>query len=404
MKPNGGILRRQYLRLLLNKKDSVDIVKVITGMRRCGKSTLLRQYRDCLVSDGIDPGDIIYLEFDGLVDDDFLDAKKLFGYLKRETEGRRTYLLLDEIQNVDRWELLLRSLMKECDTDICITGSNAHMLSSELATSLSGRAVEISMLPLSFGEYLELNGVTDGYDRQLTTYIQRGAMPILSNAYSDRDANDILEGIYNTVIVNDIVNRGKDTVRNGPALERLVRFLFSACGSIVSPNSISKQLGYRESKTVDYYLGLLEEAFIVYRADRYDLKGNRIFQNLCKYYCTDTGMRNAVLKSKKGTDIGHLLENVVYLELRRRGYRVFVGIMGKTEVDFVAENESGRLYFQVTESMLSGDVRERELRPLKLIRDNYPKAVISADTVNIGDFDGIRHINVVDFLLGKDGV
>ncbi|MDR1690524.1 MAG: ATP-binding protein [Candidatus Methanoplasma sp.] len=397
------ILRKQYLDTLIRLKDNTKFIKIITGIRRCGKSTLMLQFADYLKSAGINENDIFHIDLELYNNRDLLSADSLHEFLESNLTGRRTYLMIDEIQKINGWESVIRSAMSEFDTDIYITGSNAYMLSSELATLLSGRCVEVKMLPLSFSEFIELNGYSrdDVGESELMLYLSRGSFPMISKEDSQESITDYLEGVYNTVIMKDIITRKKDSVRNGPLLERLVKYLFSTCGSPVSPFSISRQLGYKDSNTVDSYLRMLEETFIVYRAERYDLKGKKILMNVCKYYCTDTGMRNAVLGAA-GTDIGHLLENIVYLELLRRGFKVYVGVNGDKEIDFVAKRASETRYYQVTQSMASPDVEEREVSSLLSFKDNYPKTILSLDRFIIGGYSGIEHVNIIDFLLGKD--
>ncbi|MDR3283475.1 MAG: ATP-binding protein [Candidatus Methanoplasma sp.] len=399
------LVGRSYLQKLISKKDSTDIIKIVTGVRRCGKSTLLKQYSEYLTSSGVSADDIFYVNLELHGNSRLRDSDAFYSFLRKNLIGRRTYLMVDEVQLMDGWEAAVNSALAEFDADIYLTGSNAYMLSTELSTLISGRYVEIGMLPLSFAEFLDLNGIDPekADDGHLALYVSRGSMPSILPSDTDVDVRDKLEGIYNTVVAKDIIFRKKDSMRNGPVLERLVRFIFSTCGSMVSPNSISKELGYSESKTVDSYLSMLEEALIVYRADRYDLVGKKMLHSVCKYYCVDTGMRNAVL-STHGADLGRMLENVVYLELRRRGYSVSVGVMHNgVEVDFVAVRGGDTAYFQVTLSMADERVRERELRSLAAIRDNHPKTVLSADRLIVGGYDGIEHKNVIDFLLDRTG-
>ncbi|MCL1979175.1 MAG: ATP-binding protein [Methanomassiliicoccaceae archaeon] len=398
-----AVIRQQYLDRLIEEKDDTKFIKVITGIRRCGKSTLMNQYADYLISSGINKNDVFHIDLDLYENRELLTADSLHDFLKANLPGRRTYLLIDEIQKIDGWEAVMRSAMSEFDTDIYLTGSNAYMLSSELATLLSGRCIEIMMLPLSFSEFIELNGYDKNKagEEHLTEYLLRGSFPLIDRDDSQETIRYKLEGVYNTVVVKDIINRKKGSLRNGPLLDRLARFVFSSCGSPVSPSSIAKQLGHKEDTTIDSYLKLLEEAFIFYRADRYDLKGKRILQNISKYYCTDTGMRNVVLGTS-GDDTGHLLENIVFLELLRRGFDVYVGVRGDNEIDFVAKNGSEVRYYQVTQSMASPEVREREIRTLLSFKDNHPKTILSLDRLIVGDYKGIKHLNIIDFLLGKE--
>jgi predicted AAA+ superfamily ATPase len=328
--------------------------------------------------------------------------------------GSKTYLLFDELQAVTDWEEAIESFRLDFDVDIYITGSNAYMLSSEFSTLLSGRYVEIRMLPLSFQEFLLFYDFTTDVtiDEKFQRFLQFGGMPALRQfQFNEARIFEVLEGIYNTVILRDVLERNQ--AADGALLHKLVLFLCGNIGSITSPNNIGNVLSdegdiqniKRNSgkgiagKTVDRYIRMLKNAFVFYPVSRYDIKGKQLLKTLEKNYIVDMGFRNMLL-GYRDANRGFILENVVYLELLRRDYRVYIGKVGDTEIDFVAEKPSEKLYIQVTESMLSESVRERELRPLLSIRDNYEKIVLSLDRSYITSYNGIKALNVIDFLLG----
>jgi len=399
--------RNAYLEQLIRAKDKPQI-KVITGVRRSGKSTLLDLFADYLRQSGIGDSAIIEINFELMAFDEIRDYKQLYELIeKRRQKGARTYLLLDEIGRVEEWEKAVAGLQadKKADVDIYITVSNATLLSSELSTLLGGRYLEIRMQPLAFSEYLEFlendhinNSVEDAY----YDYTKYGGFPgIFDMGADERLIESFLEGIYHSILIKDVAAR--NAVRDIDLLERIVRFVAANIGNPLSTRKVSDyliSLGRKASQeTVDNYLSMLAEAFIIYKARNFDIKGKRHLVNLGKYYFVDIGLRN-FLSGSRGEAAGSVLENQVFLELLFRGYRVSVGKLGDLEVDFVCEKNGLLSYYQVTTSMADDAVRERELRPLRLIRDNYPKYVISTDKTPLSDFDGVTHLNIIEFLRG----
>jgi len=395
--------RDLYLNKLIAFKD-ITLIKVITGMRRCGKSTLLELFNRYLLKSNVSPNNIIRMNFESLEFDYIKSYKDLYLYVKeRVIKSEKTYILLDEIQQVEYWEKAVNSFLVDFDVDIYITGSNAYLLSSELSTLLSGRYVEIKMLPLSFKEYLDFNEYKAGEDKSeyFNSYLEFGGLPAITDI-KDRPETikPFLSGIYNTVIMKDVVQR--NAVRDAALLENVMRFVASNIGSPVSTKKISDYLtsaGRKTSSdTIDNYLKMLESAFIIYKANRYDLKGKLHLKTLEKYYIVDTGIRNELL-GFRNVDYGHILENVVYLELLRRGYEVYVGKVGTLEVDFVATKADKKVYYQVSATILTEETKERELRPLRSIQDHYEKVMLTMDKTFIKDYNGIKNINIIEFLL-----
>lgn len=404
--------RKEYLAELVGWKDE-QVIKVVTGIRRCGKSTLLAQYQDWLRVNGVTDAQIVSVNFEELEYEELLDYKKLYAYLKeRLVAGRTTYIFLDEIQKVADFEKVVDSLYVKPDVDIYITGSNAYMLSGDLATLLTGRYVEIKMLPLSLKEFLTITELDA--DRGFAEYLQCGGLPYV--ARMDRTMEKVetyLEGIYNTVIVKDIEDRqarkesepSKRKVTDIALLKSIAKYLASVVGSPVSVRSITDYLissGRKVSpNTVDDYVDALTESFIFYPAERFDIVGKQLLKINKKFYVVDLGLRNHILP-RRNYDLGFSLENVVYFELLRRGYKVMIGKLGNTEVDFVAEKQGEYTYYQVTADMTAQETFEREMRPLTLIRDNYEKIILTADHLTVGNYNGIRVKNLVDWLLEKD--
>ena len=396
------IKRELYLKKLLSLKDQ-PIIKVLTGMRRAGKSTLLDLLEEAFMAAGVPKAQIIHLNFEWMALDEIRDDHQLYALLQERMRGQQTvYLLLDEIQLVEHWERAVNSLFAERRADIYLTGSNAKLLSSEIATLLAGRYALIEVYPLSFREYLMfLPEAEREADAAFQRYLQYGGLPIVPGMPQDEDLiQTVLSGIYNTVLMKDIVQR--NAVRDPDLLERIVRFLTAHVGSAVSTSKISGYLTSQGRKTspttIDNYLKMLSDAFIFYRAERYDIKGKQYLKTQEKYYIVDIGLRNALL-GFHGGDYGHILENIVYLELRRRGYEVGVGKLGTLEVDFVATKPGRKVYYQVSASILDETTRARELAPLRKIPDQYEKVILTMDRTFVKDFDGIRNVNIIDFLL-----
>lgn len=394
--------RDLYLDKLIKFKDK-QFIKVITGIRRCGKSTLLKLFREYLLKFDVSEKQIIYINFESIQFDDIKDYKLLYEYIKEHLAAKsRTYLLLDEIQEVIHWEKAVNSFLVDLNVDIYITGSNAWLLSSELSTLLSGRYVEIKMLPLSFKEYMQfIEKPSNNIEEDFQLYLRYGGLPPIIELNNNLDMiQPFLSGIYNTVLMKDIVQR--NTVRDAALLDNLVHFLADNIGNSISTKKISDYLTSAGRKTtpatIDNYLQMLEKAFIFYKASRYDIKGKLYLKTQEKYYIVDTGIRNNLL-GLRNMDYGHILENIVYLELLRRGFDVYIGKIGNMEVDFIATKTNKKVYYQVSASILDEKTKERELRSLMNIPDQYDKILLTMDKPYVEDFDGIKWINIIDFLL-----
>ena len=393
------VQRKQYMEKLKKLKDK-KIIKVITGIRRCGKSTLLLLFRQYLKECGVEDAQIVAVNFEDVASEPLLDYKKLHQYVTdRLVPGKMTYVFLDEVQNVRQFQKAVDSLFIKDHVDLYITGSNANILSGELATLLSGRYIEISMLPLSFAEYFELIG---GDKRNAwNAYYRNGGFPYAAAIEDEDIRKDYIAGIYNTVLLKDIVTRKR--ISDIPLLETVIKFLFDNIGNIVSSKKISDSLTSYGRKTtsvtVENYIDALTEAFVLYKAGRYDVKGKQYLKSLEKYYLVDISLRRLLL-GDKNTDIGHILENIVYLELIRRGYAVTIGKVDDKEIDFIAETGGDKIYYQVSASILDPATFAREIEPLKKANDHYPKFILSMDEIPMGE-DGIKQVNIVDFLLEK---
>jgi predicted AAA+ superfamily ATPase len=405
------IPRDTYMNRLLSFKDK-DMVKIVTGIRRCGKSTLLDMFADRLTDFGVTEDRIIRLNFESLQYEYIKDYRALY----KEVAGRaaktgKVYVILDEVQMVSGWPRAVNSFRVDFDADIYITGSNAYLLSSDFATLLSGRYVEIKMLPLSFREYLAFNdfGPGIGDDQKFESYLKYGGMPIVSRYdFRQNDINVALEGIYSSVILRDVVERHK--IADQALLRKLILFMADNIGNLTSPNNIGNVLVHEgdldsakrkknpAGKTISSYIGALEKAYVFYSVGRYDIKGKQYLKTQGKYYMVDTGIRNMLL-GYRDVDRGHILENVAYFELLRRGYTVSIGKTGDREVDFVAVGPDEKIYCQVTETMAGETTRERELAPLRDIDDNYEKVVLSMDRSFISSYEGINTKNLVDWML-----
>ncbi|WP_146552587.1 ATP-binding protein [Rummeliibacillus sp. SL167] len=404
------INRPEYLQQLIQHKD-VDLVKIVTGIRRCGKSSLLDLFHQYLKEINVPDSNIIHINLESLRYRNLTDYLTFYDdvSVRIPTEGK-TYLIFDELQAVEHWEKAIESFRIDFDVDIYITGSNAYLLSTEFSTLLSGRYVEIRMLPLSFKEFLTFYEFETAMtmEEKFQKYLQFGGMPILREyKFDEARSNQALEGIYSTVVLRDILQRNNKADQN--MLQKIVLFLCSNIGSITSPNRIGNVLSNEgdiqngkgknvAGKTVDKYISMLHSAFIFYSVGRYDIKGKQLLKTLGKNYIIDLGFRN-ILLGYRDADRGHILENIIFLELIRRDYRVYIGKVGETEVDFVAEKPNDKLYIQVTESMQSPETRERELRPLRMIADNYEKIVLSMDRNYITSYEGIKSLNLIDWLL-----
>lgn len=389
-----NIIREDYLATLHSAKDMPSTVKVLTGMRRTGKTTVLEQYLHRLLSDGIDEKMIFHMNLDLQVkepDIEWLEAQ-IAPVLKKQ--GMH-YILIDEIQDVNGWERLVSMLVARGDCDIYITGSNSRMLSSELSTKLSGRYIEIDILPLSFREYLQMHP-GDEYQR-LSEFMKCGSLPMIDPDRGDDICRYQSEGVFNTVMMKDVLTRISGNSRR---LESICRFLYSNIGNITNPDRISEAVGIPKD-TVYKYLDEIVSAHLFYHADRYDITGKKYLSSKGKYYATDLGMRSVLLNPGDLTDMSRPLENIVYFELLRRGYKVAVGSYRDSEIDFTAMDAKGITYYQVTQTMLSEDTKTMELKSLERIDDNYRKIVLTADRLGLGSYEGIDVINIVDWLCGR---
>lgn len=402
------INRDNYLSILKNFKDQ-QIIKVITGIRRCGKSTLLEIYQDYLRNNGIKEEQIISINFENADYEELLDRKKLHKYIKDKLViGEKTYVFLDEVQNVSEFEKTVDSLFINKDVDLYITGSNAYLLSSELATLLTGRYVEIKMLPLSFKEYVSAFADKTDISRKFRDYLRYSSFPQAIELYKINPLNItmFLDGIYNTVLFKDVMQRKNITDRN--ILERVTKYLYDNIGNRTSIKSITDNIegieGKKSYNTIANYVDALMDSYLVFKAGRYDIKGKEFLKTQEKYYVVDIGLGYYMLGQSSGRDMGHILENVVYLELLRRGYNVYIGKYDDLEVDFVAKKPENTVYYQVAltirgENDKANGILDRELMPLKRIDDNYPKYILTLDDDLDADFDGIKKINVLDWLL-----
>lgn len=398
------ISRDNYLQRLKAFKDN-KLIKVITGIRRCGKSTLLELFKEYLKGEGVSDDNIIHINLELMKYDDVRDYKTFYNLITEKIKNNdRCYLLIDEIQQVDKWEKAINSMNVEFNVDIYITGSNAYLLSSEISTLLSGRYVEIKMLPLSFKEYLEFDHLPHDWtlEDKFNQYLKFGSLPAVPTLPQDNTTiNEFLLGIYNTVIVKDVISR--NNIKDIGLLEQIVKYVVVNTGNIISANKISGYISSQgrgettKATTVSNYLDMLEKAYIIYPVKRYDIKGKEQLKNLAKYYVVDTGIRN-MLMGYSDSDFGHVLETIVYLELIRRGYQVFIGKWYELEVDFIAVKQDEKKYYQVCLTLMDEKVKERELAPLKAIPDNYEKTILSMDKTYITDYEGIKFENIIDFL------
>ena len=405
--------RKEYLDFLVKSKDR-QIIKVVSGVRRCGKSTLFEIYKDFLLENGVEKNQIISINFEDMDYEELTDYKKLYEYIKSKMiEDKRNYIFLDEIQHVDKFEKVVDSLFIKENTDLYITGSNAYFMSSELATLLSGRYIELKMLPLSFKEYyqakLEYEKMEQKENRTLKTliqyyneYIVNSSFPYTLQLDSDlKNIHEYLSGIYNSVLLKDIVARLKisDVMR----LESVVKYIFDNIGNLTSLSKIANTLtsmGRKtDAKTIEKYIRGLTDSLLVHEVSRYNIKGKEFLSTLSKYYVTDLGLRQMIL-GNRNIDMGHILENIIYLELLRRKGNVYVGQFDKNEIDFVVINSNEIEYYQVALTVLDENTLKRELDAFKNIKDNYPKYLITLDDVMVNtDYDGIKVVNALEWLL-----
>jgi predicted AAA+ superfamily ATPase len=397
------IQRKRDLERLAQWREK-QLIKVITGVRRCGKSTLLSQYIDYLQAEGVRDEQIVFINLEDPRYEELLSHRSLYQYIKaRLCKNEFTYVLIDEIQQCPGFERAVDGLFIQEKTDVYITGSNAYLLSGELATLLSGRYIGIDMLPLSFAEYAGFAGPESNSRELFNDYLYYGSFPYVAVLRQEQALlGPYLEGIYNTILIKDVATR--ENISDIELLERIIKFLCSAIGSPVSAKKINDTInssGRRISiNTVEAYLRSLCRSYIFYKTVRYDIKGRQHLKTLGKYYLVDTGIRNMLLPGPS-QDLGHLLENIVYLELLRRFRRVYTGKLDEKEVDFVVDHGSGEFsYYQVAATVLDQNTLKRELDPLQRIKDNHPKYLLTLDEIiPQASYDGIRHLRLIDWLL-----
>ena len=402
------IERKEYLDWLVRWREQ-QIIKVVSGVRRCGKSTLFAIYRDWLLSQGVDERQIIAINFEDIDYEHLTGYRALYDYIKGLLlPDRMNYIFLDEIQHVEQFEKAVDSLFIKDNCDVYITGSNAYFMSGELATLLSGRYVELKMRPLSFREFCSglRSGAAQTNAQKFDAYLRMSSFPYaLRLPGTGREVQEYLTDLYNTVLLKDVVARAR--IADVTSLEAVTKFLLHNIGSRVSATKIANTLKSAgkgvDQKTVDKYMRSLTDSLLIYEAARYNIKGKQYLSTQSKYYAVDVALRNTLVKGA-ASDIGHILENIVYLELLRRGERVFVGELEDGEVDFVTVGPEGTVYYQVAATTLDEEVLKRELAPLQRISDNYPKLLLTLDEVfATADYDGIQKRNVLDWLLEDPG-
>ena len=395
------IYREEYINKLNLYKDK-QITKVITGIRRSGKSTILNEFKKELIDKGVLEKNIISINFEDNDNRELLDFQKLHNYIiEKADKNSMNYVFLDEIQNVNEFQKCINSLLLRDYLDIYITGSNSYMLSGELATYLTGRYIQIHVLPLSFKEYLSYYGKEDEL-KKYNEYSMYGGFPYLINLENPNEKLEYLESIYNTVIVKDVINRKK--VNDIMIFESICRFLFDSIGSSISTKKISDTLASNGRKnsvhTIEEYVNSLLESYILYKVNRFDIKGKQLLKTQEKYYLSDLGLRTYLLGRNNNRDLGHILENIIFLELKRKGYRIYIGKNDDTEVDFVVETGDEYIYIQVALSVREEQTLQRELKSLETIPNHYKKYIITLD-YDTNNYNGIKQISAIDFLLGR---
>ena len=396
------IIREKYLNQLIETKD-LNLIKVITGVRRSGKSTLLLQFKDYLTNSGIDKNNIIYMSFESAEWYDIKNYRDLYNYIKSKYNGTKLYLLLDEVQNIREWEKAVNSFLVDIDADIYVTGSNANLLSSELTTLLAGRVYTVQIYPLSFAEYIQIYPFKNNEDKykMFDKYLKFGGMPMLASLNdNERLMVNYLSDIKDVVLKKDIIARNK--IKDIVFLDNLLQYMSTVIGTLINPNSIAEFMKKNgssiDNETVDKYLKMIENAYFIYRIPKYELKGKKILKTQGKYYFVDNGLKN-ILSGFSSYDSGSSYENIVCMELLRRGYEVYVGKYNDLEIDFIAISPEEKIYYQVARSILSEEVENREKRSLLAIDDNYKKVILTMDNAYNKVIDGIEVVNIVDFLL-----
>lgn len=396
------IKREEYLDKLIGFKDK-QIIKVVAGVRRCGKSTLFKMYQDYLVSVGVKKEQIIAINFEDYAYDNLIEPKELYRYIESKLLGNnKSYIFLDEIQNVRDFPRVIDSLYLKENVDIYLTGSNAYMLSSDISTLLTGRYVEIKMLPLSFKEYVSSTGDFNNLQSKYKDYIESTSFPFALELKKTDLIKDYMEGLLNTIINKDVVNRNKIT--DIMVFQSILRYVFDNIGSQLSSKKIADTLTSNgrkiDSKTIEKYLSWLKDSFIIYEAKRFNIKGKEYLKTLEKYYVVDIGLRRTLLGNSY-TDIGHILENVIYLELIRRNYKVSIGKINDLEIDFVAQNYEETIYIQLAATLRDATTLKREITSLEKIDDHYQKIILTLDEDPSSSYNGIKIINALEWLVGK---
>ena len=392
---DGTVRREGYLRQL-HECRGPEVIKVITGMRRCGKSTLMDQFEEDLRAEGVDDAHIFHMNLESFEGREALSRDELEGRLKALTRDGTVYIMLDEIQEIEGWEMTVASLDLVKNFDIYLTGSNSNMLSTDLSTYISGRYIEVRMLPLSFKEYLELH--PGGTEERFAQYVRYGGLPIADPSKGDMFCRQYLEGVFNTVLVKDVLRRLKtDDVGR---ITAIARFLYSNIGNTTNISAVSEGVGV-SGNTAEKYVTGMEAALLFYHSEKYDIVGKKLLKTNGKFYASDTGLRFMALQGSGTTDMSRPIENIVFLELLRRGYTVRTGSYKDKEVDFTAIKGDEVEYYQVTQTMLSEETREREFGSLRPIRDNFPKTILTLDRLGLGTEGGIRVVNLYDWLLSR---
>lgn len=394
------IERKIYLQKLIDFKDA-NLIKVVTGIRRCGKSTMFELFQNYLKDNGVSDEQIIVINFEDLAFEELLNYKVLYKYImKKVVTDKKNYIFLDEIQMVDKFQKVVDSLYIQKNIDVYVTGSNAYLLSGEIATLLSGRYIEIAMMPLSFKEYISAMPEQIDLQKKYAKYLLDSSFPGALELKTSTKIREYLAGIYHTIVLKDIVARKR--IQDVAMLESVIRYMFDNVGNLCSFRKIAGTMTSEGRKisanTVEGYVQALVDSFVLYRVGRYDIKGKQYLTTGDKYYLSDIGLRNYLL-GKKPMDMGHILENIVFLELLRRGNEVYIGKVGTTEVDFITNNENGIEYYQVSLSVREKSTLERELKPLDSISDHNPKYLLTMDEDPVVSYNGIRQINVLDWLL-----
>ncbi len=398
------LIREEYLNRLIESKD-LNLIKVITGVRRSGKSTLLLQYKEYLLSENVLEEDIIYINFESAQWYDIKDYKQLYGYIttKINKTNKKKYILLDEVQNVDKWEKAVNSLLVDVNSDIYITGSNAYLLSSELTTLIAGRVLTVKIYPFSLKEFLAeypFNNNDDKFEK-FDKYLKYGGMPMIVNMKDNEQLIiNYLNDLKEVVLKKDVINR--NNIKDIVFLDNLIKYMASCIGNLTTPYAVADYMKKNGStvtnETVDSYLKMLENAYFLYRVPRYELKGKQLLKTQGKYYFIDNGLKN-MIDGISSYDSGSSYENLVYIELLRRGFEVYVGQYNNIEIDFIAIKPNEKIYYQVSRSIMDEKVEEREKKSLLAINDNYKKVILTMDNVKNKQIEGIEVINIIDFLL-----